>query len=979
MALKGRIDPGEKRFKPIDNMTNNGGKDYGMKISELSDYFLQGYLDRLSERTSESLWAVQAEAVKKGILDSDWKSFLVSAPHGSGKTLVAELAIVKKLQEKPVAQILYLVPYKAMAREIYQKFDFLRDKPFGKRVGMWTGDKALDEEPLLGTNLLVLTYELFQLMLRSDIDTVLGVDLIVIDELHFIEEPNRGPRQEAAITWLLSLPRRPPILALSSIVKNIKQIREWLDCGKNYVTSKKRKNPLYEGIVNPVSMSIEFYDNGRKVREEPLSVQEIQGKLSLLISCVVDYLQKAERGKRQQVMVFVPTRASARQTAQALSTKLREYVSSGDIDLPEKDISNALDRLKETTHSSSDTLSTFGKLLATGVAFHHAGLGGRLRRLIETLFREQHLVVLVATTTLGIGVNLPASRVYFLETTAARNPLSPIKYRNMAGRAGRPDFWETGESIILSEYENDTESAKAEYILTPEPLLESYILRNPPETEEALLAWISQGLESFNKLLQIVMGSFRPPKSDSEARDIILDSLHALEKYQFIELDVSGSEPRFRCTTLGHVSATSGARPDDSRFLISNLSPDSLIDEDGEFDRLAALFYLCLTSRFDNVYIGKEVRDPPTYHNYLSTLDRSARSNLFSSGDRTKHAFFTACLLDDWISGKSLREISKSIKREYSAEELVERLVPNAVEMLHYYLQIADKCGPDLVGSNRDLLDHLHTLRDCLEVGVDTDKIDLARLFIRRDDGRHIVERLSSLGIKTVQDLLEFPYEDFNEELAGMERSKFFFSKSRALLLIKGIHERKDEYIRLLAKHLFVYSDVIEKLLSKPEKFEEGVRSAAEQIASNWPNSLKARQVRDRGAGSNLPRPEVYIISSKGEEPVRLCFEAKSQQRRIPISSHEKALSPTSKCRGSSTHRITVGWPSFDENLHSTAQDREVTLIDAQAFALVYVWTISKMLTLNKLLSGFDKTGIIQPDVFDSRIPGWWKPRTALF
>jgi hypothetical protein len=83
------------------------------------------------------------------------------------------------------------------------------------------------------------------------------------------------------------------------------------------------------------------------------------------------------------------------------------------------------------------------------------------------------------------------------------------------------------------------------------------------------------------------------------------------------------------------------------------------------------------------------------------------------------------------------------------------------------------------------------------------------------------------------------------------------------------------------------------------------------------------------------------------------------------------------KWRGSSTHRITVGWPSFHKDLHSTAKDRNVTLIDAHSFAMVYVWIISKSLTLERVLSGFDNVGIIQPDVFESWLPRWWKPRTS--
>jgi hypothetical protein len=78
-----------------------------------------------------------------------------------------------------------------------------------------------------------------------------------------------------------------------------------------------------------------------------------------------------------------------------------------------------------------------------------------------------------------------------------------------------------------------------------------------------------------------------------------------------------------------------------------------------------------------------------------------------------------------------------------------------------------------------------------------------------------------------------------------------------------------------------------------------------------------------------------------------------------------------------STHRITIGWPSFHKVLHSIAGDRAVTLMDASTFALIYVWSITNLLGLRKQLKTLDRTGIIQPDIFDARVPRWW-PSTPL-
>ncbi len=933
---------------------------------------MPAYLEILSRKTDGQLWPLQEEAVNKGLLDSKWRSFVVSAPHGSGKTLIAELAVVRKLHEKHTAQILYLVPYKAMAREIYEKFSFLEKPPFGREVGIWTGDQAFDDESSLKCNFLVLTYELFQLFLKSEIDRILNCDLLIVDELHFIEESTRGPRQEAAITRLLTLPEHPPILALCSVVSNLDEVHKWLGCGEYYVSTKWRKNSLFEGIVNPEKLTIEFYKDGELIREEPLPVDRIESKLSLLNECCRNYLQKREGPTKPQILVFAPTRREARTISQQISRTLSEPIASGDIDISEDEIRHLHNQLKDTRYSSSSTLDSFKSLFSTGVAYHHAGLGRNLRSLIENQFIENRILVLVATTTLGVGVNLPASRVYFIDTKAGPQALSPIQYRNMAGRAGRPQYQETGESIILCEAQLEMHSSLEEYIRNPTPKLESYLLRNPSETQGALLSWISQGLGALSELEKIVSKSFGAPEIDSQISEKIGDALVTLQTFDFVFAQDTGSGPRYNCTSLGFAAASCGARPDDSAFLVSNLKPENLVDERGAFDRVAVLFYICLTSRFDSVFVPVEIRDPSTFNTYLSKVNQSARSTALSARNRTKNAFIIAVLLNEWISGKSLDDIGQLMGEDGSGEELIERYVPNAVEMLQYYLDIARRCSPNNIGTNEHLIKQLQLLCDSLELGADNDKIELARLLRRREDGRKILEQLNNLGISTPMELLEFPYESFPEKDARMRRDDFFIAKTRALLLIDDIEKRRIEYVRLLSRHLFVHDEIIEKLLSNDDDFEEGVRMAIDGIANTWPKQLIARQVRDRGTGSRIPRPESYLVFKDDENPLKFCFEAKIQKNAAPIESHDKALSVLKKCRGDSTHWITIGSPSFHRDLHNISSDRHVTLIDSSTFALVYIWVTTEMLGLRKLLATLDRTGIIQPDAFDPRVPRWW-------
>lgn len=947
---------------------------FGMNVSELSKYFPSSYLKILKERSLNEIWPAQAEAIEKGLLDFEWDSFLVSAPHGSGKTFVAELAIMKKLYQNIHGLILYLVPYKAMAREIGERFSFLENTSFGRQVNIWTGDEAIDGDPLVESNVLVLTYELFQLMLRTSLERVLSVDLVVVDELHFIEEHRRGARQEAAITQLLANPQRPPILALCSVVSNTEQIEQWLGCKKHSVLSHWRPTPLREGVLDPDTHTIDFYENGSLVSHEELEYESDLDKDAVLVHMVLDYLE-SDTDIRAQVIIFVPTRKDARRLAQIISKHLAGRISSEDIELPEEDIIRSHKLLDEIRYSSENTVRTFHKLFSTGVAYHHAGLGKTLRSLIESEFRQRRLIVLVSTTTLGVGVNLPASRVYFYDTRVAQSSISSVKYKNMAGRAGRSGLQEEGESVILTESTMDMESSLDEYILDTEPRLESYLLRDTSETQLALLSWIWQGMRSLSQLKVTLSRSFAPPGMDRRTELTLKNSLDALTRYGFISSDGNESETRYECTDLGRAVITSGAIPSDACLLIRNLGESSEVFRGKAFDRMAALFYLCLTSRFDSSFFGHEVSNESQYSRYIANMDSSGREMTVQVTRRRQQAYFCASLLDSSISEESLKDIGDKLGQFHSAEEVIERLVPSAVEVLQQYLTIAEKCGPERVGSCEQLISHLRILRDSLEIGSDHASADLIRLFRRDANGRKIVQSFRRMDISTVRDLLEYPYEDFSPRDTGLSSREFYDCKARALWSVEDLTRRRAEYVRLLAKYMGEFTDNVEKLLHGPDAFEEGVRSAITGLGQFWPG-LESQQVRDRGAGANIPRPEAYLVSSGGE--VRLCFEAKTRTDGTPIESHSDALSPLQKCQGRSTHRITVGWLTFDRNLHSVAKDRGVTLLDASTFALLYVWALSGLLDSREFVSVLERCGIVQPEAFETHAPRWWPPSPSV-
>jgi len=195
-----------------------------------------------------SLTPIQEKAVNAGLLEG--KSLLISAPTASGKTLVATMAISKVLGH---GKAVYLVPLKALASEKYKEYqDLFKETPY--KVIMSIGDIDSDSGYLANYDIIILTTEKLDSLLRHKVSWIKEVKVVVADEIHLLNDPSRGPTLEILITLLKSI-LKPQLIGLSATIGNPQELANWLEA--DLVINTWRPIELKKGIYTEGKM--EFY------------------------------------------------------------------------------------------------------------------------------------------------------------------------------------------------------------------------------------------------------------------------------------------------------------------------------------------------------------------------------------------------------------------------------------------------------------------------------------------------------------------------------------------------------------------------------------------------------------------------------------------------------------------------------------------------------------------------------------------------
>jgi helicase len=397
----------------------------------------------------EELYPPQEDAVKAGALEG--KNIVLASPTASGKTLVAEMVILKSILEKG-GKALYLTPLRALASEKFedfQKYTSLEKAPGRKlRVAVTSGDYDSNDIYLANYDVIISTNEKADSLLRHRSPWIADVSVVIADEIHLITEADRGPTLEVVLTRLLKLNPRIQMIALSATIKNAKEIGEWLKAVP--ITTEWRPVPLREGVY--CNGQIQFKDGSARL------IRHID------TNAIFDTALEVVRDGGQ-VLIFAETRRTAVEMGKKAAAVLRRH-------MPRQD-RRGLETLAQKILATGERTrlgDTLAEQVLNGVAFHHAGLAGGHRRIIEDAFKAGRLKILSATPTLAAGVNLPARTVIIssyerYEPGYGRYPISVLEYKQFCGRAGRPRYDKYGEAILIAKTEDEQDYLLKNYAL----------------------------------------------------------------------------------------------------------------------------------------------------------------------------------------------------------------------------------------------------------------------------------------------------------------------------------------------------------------------------------------------------------------------------------------------------------------------------------------------------------------------------------
>jgi len=415
-----------------------------MLIGSITDFGARPEIAQiLGEAGLGELYPPQARAIEAGLFTSQ-DSMVVAAPTASGKTLIAEMAALGEHFRRS-GKVVYLVPLRALAREKYE--DFTRKyAPRGLRVMQSTGDFDSDEPWLKSADIVISTNEKLDSLIRHRAEWLKYVSLIIADEIHLLGDTHRGPTLEILLTRMRLLAPRLRVIALSATIPNADEIAHWLDA--LLVESDWRPVPLREGV----------YFNGAGIFNDGTVKWISEEGRSDIVDLALDTIMESG-----QALAFVGTRKSAEASAIKARRSMAPFIEDRDFLL----------KLSDEITGASPEATRLSKKLAEcvldGVAFHHAGILYQQRKLIEDAFRANKIKLIVATTTLAMGLNLPSRRVIIrdwwrYEPGAGIYSIPVIEVKQMSGRAGRPGYDEYGESLIVARNKRDERHLFEKYI-----------------------------------------------------------------------------------------------------------------------------------------------------------------------------------------------------------------------------------------------------------------------------------------------------------------------------------------------------------------------------------------------------------------------------------------------------------------------------------------------------------------------------------
>jgi ATP-dependent RNA helicase HelY len=405
------------------------------------------------------------------------ESVLVAAPTGAGKTVVAEFALERALAAGRKA--FYTTPLKALSN---QKFGDFVARYGAARVGLLTGDNSINGE----APIVVMTTEVLRNMLYERSRTLENLEVVIMDEVHYLQDPYRGAVWEEV---LIHLPLAVSVVCLSATVSNAEEFGEWLTTLRGttrVVIEEKRPVPLEHLYLVGDDLHPMHVDQGGRPVPNPyvvsLSQRELRVREYRRRSDGRRQVQRIGRPREGHRRIYVPRReevidvlrqegmlpviyfvfsragcdqsvrwvtgAGIRLTTRSEETRIREFADMRTAWMDDEDL-------------AALGFFDFREALAAGVAAHHAGMVPVFKEAVEEMFAAGLVKAVFATETLSLGINMPAKSVVIeslWKFSGERHELlTPGEYTQLTGRAGRRGIDDLGYAVVVHQRDVDFE------------------------------------------------------------------------------------------------------------------------------------------------------------------------------------------------------------------------------------------------------------------------------------------------------------------------------------------------------------------------------------------------------------------------------------------------------------------------------------------------------------------------------------------
>ncbi|CAL1708453.1 unnamed protein product [Somion occarium] len=491
---------------------------------------------------------------------------LLCAPTGAGKTNVAMLAVLNELSkyrdeetgafDLDAFKIIYVAPMKALVQEMVGNFSS-RLGVFGVKVGELTGDAQMTKQQISETQIIVTTPEKWDVITRKSTDTSYTnlVRLIIVDEIHLLHD-ERGPVLESIVARTIRRMEQTNeyvrLVGLSATLPNYQDVAAFLRVdptkGLFYFDASFRPCPLQQQFVGVT---------------EKKAIKRYQ------VMNEVCYEKVLDQAGKNQTLVFVHSRKETAKTAKFIRDMAIDKETITQFVKPEGATREIL--LEEANNVKDPNLRD---LLQFGFGIHHAGMSREDRGLVEELFADGHLQVLVCTATLAWGVNLPAHTVV-IKGTQIYNPekgrwveLSPQDVLQMLGRAGRPQYDTYGEGIIITNHSelqyylslmNQQLPIESQFVAKLSDNLNAEIVLGTIRNRDEAVQWLGYTYLYVRMLKDPVLYSVGidylegDPALVQKRADIVHTAAAMLEKCYLIKYERSTG--RFQSTELGRIAS----------------------------------------------------------------------------------------------------------------------------------------------------------------------------------------------------------------------------------------------------------------------------------------------------------------------------------------------------------------------------------------------------------------------------------------